>query len=766
MMMIEIQTGTPFITVALVVIIVVVVVMMNENVVESFHHPIFLPCNNNHNARLFRNTVRYEPITISKIPLRKRRRLDDIVSLRSKNKRNDDEMDSEDEDEDESIDVSGQDWRTFRAKLVMGSSTGTSATTSASSSSSRSPSITPTSSSSSSSSVTTTTTNTNHDGTRDTPSPVVDDLDGIGAIFESEVFEKQNDNNNNNNNMMDQYNSPVTLSPLDPSQWAYDSGNVIEQGAIILGGVEQDYGFGLRQQYFHKAAILVLDHDENTFTKGIILNRPTDLMLDDTLNPGVQWQVWYGGDVQGLSSSNPEIVCLHTLKDKEVTRVSIPVMNDIQWTTFDVAKQLVRQNLAQSTDFWVFCGYAGWGPKQLMGELERKSWYMVATDAQTLLKELARLSSNIDPRDAGLETWSLLMHMIGRSETAKEHTGDFDDYMLKEWALKHLLSVSAGGGAETNGSLVGGLVSTKQLQQQQRNVKPPVIASNPLDRILKRVTTTAADASTTISAGTVVRASSMDRSPFLLDCQELHKSIVLILSDDENLTVGVILNRPGAKGLDVRIQEKSNDTTGTSKSQLKVPLRYGGQFAVKGTESLIWLHCNPTLKTSKIGTPIGGNDNGIWKCTANDMISVVGKGLVTPDVFIVVAGVSVWMKGYALSDKTSHGMQGEIRNGNYEIVPDQKVSLVFDALIQQEVLTEENLNKNLIIADQAWTKAGPATKQQSESTRIPMSGLGEGYDEEDDTYVYKTDVKVAKLSDDALRSWVATFLLGAPSLGE
>jgi hypothetical protein len=85
------------------------------------------------------------------------------------------------------------------------------------------------------------------------------DLDGFGALYSEESVA-----------------AGSYLTPLSPSQWAYDSGKVIERGAVILGGVEQDFGFGLRQQYFHKAVILVLDHDENTFTKGIILNRPSD----------------------------------------------------------------------------------------------------------------------------------------------------------------------------------------------------------------------------------------------------------------------------------------------------------------------------------------------------------------------------------------------------------------------------------------------------------------------------------------------------------
>ena len=39
------------------------------------------------------------------------------------------------------------------------------------------------------------------------------------------------------------------------ASWAYESGGVIEKGAVILGAVgdvPSTIGFGLRQQYFHK----------------------------------------------------------------------------------------------------------------------------------------------------------------------------------------------------------------------------------------------------------------------------------------------------------------------------------------------------------------------------------------------------------------------------------------------------------------------------------------------------------------------------------
>ena len=229
----------------------------------------------------------------------------------------------DDEDEDEAVSLQDDDWRAFRAMLVKGEKASTGDKIS-----------------------------------QESEDKVVDqefvgDLDGIGSLFDeptSSVSTK----------------APATvedfmkgMTPLDPSQWAYDSGDVVEQGAIILGGVEQKFGFGLRQQYFHKAAILVLDHDENTFTKGIILNRPTDLFLEDDINEGVKWRVWFGGDVQGLHSTNPDIVCLHSLKDEKSTKASIMVMKDIQWTTFDNAKKLVKSGVAKPSDFWVFVGYAG-----------------------------------------------------------------------------------------------------------------------------------------------------------------------------------------------------------------------------------------------------------------------------------------------------------------------------------------------------------------------------------------------------------------------
>ena len=209
-----------------------------------------------------------------------------------------DDDDDDDDYNDSEIDLSNEDWRAFRAKLVMQPT--------------QSISSSELSSNEESASVL-------------SDENIIEDLDGIGAAqFQPEDTSDTMKNKKNE----------FEFSPLDPSQWAYESGDVIEQGAVILGGVEQDFGFGLRQQYFHKTVMLVLGHNENEFTKGIILNRPTDMILvdEDEFNDDKtrKWRVWYGGDVQGWDSLMPDIVCLHSLEGKEVDLVSTQVIKGIQ----------------------------------------------------------------------------------------------------------------------------------------------------------------------------------------------------------------------------------------------------------------------------------------------------------------------------------------------------------------------------------------------------------------------------------------------------
>jgi hypothetical protein len=48
------------------------------------------------------------------------------------------------------------------------------------------------------------------------------------------------------------------------------------------------------------SSFVSVSHDPSVFTKRIILNQPMKETKRDDLN--VEWNVWFGGDVQGLDS--------------------------------------------------------------------------------------------------------------------------------------------------------------------------------------------------------------------------------------------------------------------------------------------------------------------------------------------------------------------------------------------------------------------------------------------------------------------------------
>ena len=117
---------------------------------------------------------------------------------------------------------------------------------------------------------------------------------------------------------------------------------LIEQGSVILGGTQQEFGFALRQQYFHKSVMLLLQHDDG-FTKGIILNRPSAYELDG-------WRVWFGGDVaegamfrgEAEAKGEREIICLHALTGEEAGRLSLPVIKGVSCARAAAATHAAR----------------------------------------------------------------------------------------------------------------------------------------------------------------------------------------------------------------------------------------------------------------------------------------------------------------------------------------------------------------------------------------------------------------------------------------
>jgi hypothetical protein len=148
----------------------------------------------------------------------------------------------------------------------------------------------------------------------------------------------------------------------------------------------------------------------------------------------------YGGDVQGLTSprGTQDIVCLHRLNNTMAVKLSTEIIRGIYWTTLDHATNLVQQGAASKGDFWVFVGYAGWGPGQLQREIDRQSWHIAAAHSSVLIQELITQAKEADTLEAGIGVWEKLMSKIGLKDRVDETRGQFADLALKEWVRVYL----------------------------------------------------------------------------------------------------------------------------------------------------------------------------------------------------------------------------------------------------------------------------------------------------------------------------------------
>ena len=82
-----------------------------------------------------------------------------------------------------------------------------------------------------------------------------------------------------------------------------------------------------------------------------------------------------------------------------------------------------------------------------------------------------------------------------------------------------------------------------------------------------------------------------------------------------------------------------------------------------------------------------------------------------------------------------------IASQSIEVVEQSKVDEVFQTLQKQEMLTKENLSENIAVTNEAWQKA--ATSNPSSDNKVPGEtltvGIGEGFDEDDETFVFNSD---------------------------
>jgi putative transcriptional regulator len=229
--------------------------------------------------------------------------------------------------------------------------------------------------------------------------------------------------------------------------WAYVT-PLIEQGCVLMSLPGERFAY--RQQYFHKAVILLVNHRWN-FDLGLIINRPTSFVTTQFGIPGPPWRIWYGGDCEGLITSNMKLdnvvhFCLHTIE--EFASSSERVIPGVYLMEFRLAQQFVSQGRAQTKDFRLIFGYCGWGNGQLQRELDRgKSWKMASINQRIITSELQESACDKVRPDDGIAEWQRFYSLVDSkfpsevSERAEQLDDELGDEMLRQWVNVKLASL-------------------------------------------------------------------------------------------------------------------------------------------------------------------------------------------------------------------------------------------------------------------------------------------------------------------------------------
>jgi putative transcriptional regulator len=150
--------------------------------------------------------------------------------------------------------------------------------------------------------------------------------------------------------------------------------NVIEPDSEpeSLAGKLLVAGTSLLDPSFARTVVYLLDHDEGG-ALGIVINRPSDVAVDDVLPtwsslPVVSPTVFFGGPV--ATDSALAIALPRTPGEPDGTR---EVAGGVVLIDLDQDPLLLGPQLL---DMRVFAGYAGWGAEQLESELAEDAWYV------------------------------------------------------------------------------------------------------------------------------------------------------------------------------------------------------------------------------------------------------------------------------------------------------------------------------------------------------------------------------------------------------
>jgi putative transcriptional regulator len=149
----------------------------------------------------------------------------------------------------------------------------------------------------------------------------------------------------------------------------------------------------VRGDVFVQTVILLLHYDE-TGAMGLVVNRPTEvgmdeLVPDDEAISEYSGQIYWGGPVQMNS-------LLALLQTDSVPEGAERIVDNVYLVS---ANDALQNALQDEPGLRLFMGYAGWAPGQLDHEMARGSWHVVpASEDSVFAKDPGELWKQLVPQ--------------------------------------------------------------------------------------------------------------------------------------------------------------------------------------------------------------------------------------------------------------------------------------------------------------------------------------------------------------------------------
>lgn len=157
----------------------------------------------------------------------------------------------------------------------------------------------------------------------------------------------------------------------------------------------------IHDNYFSRSAILVLDEPEEGGHFGLILNKPTEMTMQNLMpdwEAGTRVPIFCGGPVD-----LQRMFLLHTLGERLGSETEV-LPGIYVGADLDKIIDYVESGGEVEGKIRFFLGYCGWSPGQLAGEINGKTWAVNALpQCENLLKGEGLEYWNREVRDLGEE---------------------------------------------------------------------------------------------------------------------------------------------------------------------------------------------------------------------------------------------------------------------------------------------------------------------------------------------------------------------------